>query len=212
MNSEKIKALIKNFSEFDYFDNVDLHIHSNYSDGKLSPARILDKAKEKGLKYFSICDHNTLKAYLSTNIAREESVIPAIEFDCWHKGVLIHILGYGIDYTNKELQALCAKNKAGTSSDIVRFFSLRSPKKIIQAIKNAGGIAVLAHPACYWAVSLENFVKELMEFGLEGLEVYYPYKRHRRIIKFHLSSAVKKIAEKYDLIQTGGTDSHGTCL
>lgn len=212
MNSEKIKALIKNFTEFDYFDDVDLHIHSNYSDGELSPQEIVIKAKEKGLKYFSICDHNTLKPYLSTNIAKEESLIPAIEFDCWYKGVLIHILGYGIDYTNKELQALCAESKAGTSSDIVRFFSYRNPKDVIKAIKNAGGIAVLAHPACYWAICLEDFVKQLMILGLDGLEVYYPYKRHRGIIKFHTVAAVKRIAEKFNLIQTGGSDTHGKHL
>lgn len=212
MNSEKIKVLIKNFSEFDYFDNVDLHIHSTFSDGELTPFEIVEKAKEKGLKYFSICDHNTLKAYTSTNIAKEDSLIPAIEFDCWYKGLLIHIIGYGLDYTNKDIQALCAKDKAGTEADIVRFFSYRDPKKVIKAIKNAGGIAILAHPACYWAISLENLVKQFMKFGLDGLEVYYPYKRHRKIIKFHTVAAVKRIAEKFNLIQTGGSDCHGKYL
>lgn len=212
MNGEKIKALIKSFNEFDYFDNVDLHIHSSCSDGILSPVEIVKKAKEKGLKHFSICDHNTLNAYLTTNIAKENELIPAVEFDCWYKGVLIHILGYGVDYTNKELQSICAKNKAGTSYDLVRFFSYRHPEKVIKAIKKAGGIAVLAHPACYWAMSLENFVKELVKLGLEGLEVYYPYKRHRKIIKFHTMAAVKRIAEKFNLIQTGGSDTHGSCL
>lgn len=212
MNSEKIKALIKNFNESDYFDNVDLHIHSNFSDGELSPSEIVERAKEKGLKYFAICDHNTLKAYTSTNIAKEESLITGVEFDCWYKGILIHILGYGIDYTNKELQSLCAKTKVGTSKDIVRLLCYRDPKKVIKAIKHAGGIAILAHPACYWAFSLEGLVKKFITFGLDGIEVYYPYKRHRKIIKFHTIAAVKRIAEKFEIIQTGGSDCHGKTL
>jgi sugar phosphate isomerase/epimerase len=61
-------------------------------------------------------------------------------------------------------------------------------------------------------MSLENFIKELVTLGLEGLEVYYPYKRHRKIIKFHTIAAVKRIAEKFNLIQTGGSDTHGSCL
>lgn len=209
---KNIKDLIKSFSEFDFFDDVDLHIHSNCSDGKLSPEEIIKLAKEKGLKYYSICDHNTIEAYTKEEVLKEKSIIPAIEFDCWYRGVLIHILGYGIDPKNKDLLALCAKDKAGTEADIVRFFSYRHPKKVIQAIKASGGIAVLAHPACYWAISLDRFVKSLIKLGLDGIEVYYPYKRHRGIIKFHLVQAVKRIAEKYDLIQTGGSDSHGTSL
>lgn len=206
------KDLIKSFSEFDFFDNVDLHIHSNCSDGKLSPEEIIKQAKEKGLKYYSICDHNTVEAYTKPEVIKEKSIIPAIEFDCWYQGVLIHILGYGIDPNNKELLSLCAKDKAGTEADIVRFFSYRHPKRVIKAIKSAGGIAILAHPACYWAISLDRFVKSLIKLGLDGIEVYYPYKRHRGIIKFHLVQAVKRIADKYNLIQTGGSDTHGKSL
>lgn len=204
-----INDTIKSFNEFDYFDNVDLHVHSTCSDGKLSPIEILHQAKEKGLRYISICDHNTTEAYLLPEVINSNLIIPAIEFDCWHQGVLIHLIGYGINPHNNELLSFCAKDKAGTSSDIVRFFTYRHPGKVIQAIHNAGGIAVLAHPACYWTLSLDKFVKSLLKYGLDGIEVFYPYKRHRGIIKFHLATAVKKIAEKYSLIQTGGSDCHG---
>ena len=88
-------------------------------------------------------------------------------------------------------------------------FNHRHPKDVIKAIHNAGGVAVLAHPACYWAINLDNFVKSLIELGLDGIEVFYPYRRHRGIIKFHKAETVKKIAQKYNLIMTGGSDSHG---
>ena len=212
MAVKNVKELISKFSEFDFFDTVDMHIHSNCSDGKLSPVKIIEKAKARGLKHIAICDHNTLNAYKDPDVINNPSIITGIEFDCWYQGVLIHILGYGININCPELLELCSKDKAGTESDIVRFFSYRHPKKVIKAIKAAGGIPVLAHPACYWSISLDKFVKSLINLGLEGIEVYYPYKRHRGIIKFHLAKNVKKIAEKYNLIQTGGSDTHGTSL
>ena len=102
-----------------------------------------------------------------------------------------------------------AKTKAETEGDLIRLFSKRNVPELIEAIHNAGGIAVLAHPACYWALSLERLIKSLMKFGLDGIEVYYPYPRFRKIVKFHSSKTVKKIADKYPkLIRTGGTDRH----
>lgn len=42
---------------------IDLHIHSILSDGMLTPKEILDKAKENGVKYLSIADHDSVGAY-----------------------------------------------------------------------------------------------------------------------------------------------------
>ena len=49
-----------------------------------------------------------------------------------------------------------------------------------------------------------------MKIGLDGIEVYYPYPRFRKFVKFHDAEDVYKIANKYpELIKTGGTDFHG---
>ncbi len=208
MNEQNIIGLLKSFTEKDFEKDVDLHIHSSFSDGHLTPDALVTDARNKGLKYIAIADHNTVNAYIETDILKNPMVIPAIEFDCWYQGVLVHILGYGIDVHNEELLKYCAKDKKGTEADIVRLFNHRHPKDVIKAIKNAGGIAVLAHPACYWCFSLDLFVKSLIKLGLDGIEVYYPYKRHRGIIKFHFAATVAKVAKKYNLIATGGTDSH----
>ena len=204
------KELIKSFTKEDYENNVNLHIHSAFSDGEVSAEELVAQAKVKGLKYIAISDHNTLNAYLQTDISHEDIVIPAIEFDCWLGTVFLHILGYGIDVNNKVLQALCAKTKRGTEADWVRIFSLNHPKRVIKAIHEAGGIAVLAHPACCFTFSLDRLVKNLVKLGLDGIEVYYPYARHRRIVKFHTVKNVEKIGNKYNLIKTGGTDEHGS--
>lgn len=208
---KKYTELIKSFTKEDYVRNVNLHIHSNFSDGQANAQDLVTQAKNNGLKYIAISDHNTLNAYLQTDILNEEMTIPAIEFDCWFGTVFLHMLGYGIDVNNQELQALCAKTKRGTEADWVRIFSFKHPKTVIKAIHNAGGIAVLAHPACCFTFTgLDRLVKKLVKLGLDGIEVYYPYARHRKIVKFHKVNAVEKIGNKYNLIMTGGTDEHGS--
>ena len=211
IQNKNLKELLLSFSQADFESNIDLHIHSNFSDGKLTPEELLENAKNKGYKLIAIADHNTVEAYKKTDILNSvyPQVITAIEFDCWYKGVLVHMLGYGIDIYNDGLLKLCAKTKKGTEADIVRLLNHRHPKDVIKAIHAAGGIAVLAHPACYWAINLDHFIKSLIDLGLDGIEVFYPYRRHRGIIKFHKASTVHAIAEKYNLSMTGGSDSHG---
>ena len=209
MDKQKnIIELFRGLTEQDFRGKVDLHIHSSYSDGKLTPQELLKDAQTKGYSLIAIADHNTLDAYKKTNILESGMVVTAIEFDCWYRGVLVHLLGYGVDINNTELLKLCAKNKKETEADIVRLFNHRHPKDVIAAIHNAGGIAVLAHPACYWAINLDHFIKSLITLGLDGVESYYPYRRHRGIIKFHTAQTVQKIARKYNVIMTGGSDSH----
>ena len=203
----KSSDLLKSFQKEDYENNlVNLHIHTTFSDGRANALDIVSQAHEKGYKKIAICDHNTVDAHKKIT---DDILIPAVEFDVWCGYVFMHLLAYSIDVNSQELTPFLAKTKKETEADIVRIFSTRNIKKLINAIHSSGGIAVLAHPACCWAINLDRFVKKLISYGLDGLEVYYPYQRHRGIIKFHTVKTVEKIADKYNLIKTGGTDLHG---
>ena len=205
------RELIQTFTADDYeLCRVNLHIHTNYSDGKAGFKDIVKQAEDKQYKYIAVADHNTLNGYYENGIP--ENVIPAVEFDCWHGYVFLHMLAYGIDINHAGLEKFLAKSKKETELDIVRFFTSRRAPALIKEIHEAGGIAVLAHPACCWCLSLDRFVKDLIKYGLDRLEVYYPYERHRGIIKFHSRETVDKLADKYKLIKTGGTDLHGDSL
>lgn len=199
------KELIKSFTEEDYTSGrVNLHIHTTYSDGKANFADIVQQGKD--FKAIAISDHNTINGYIENQIT--ENVIPAVEFDAWCGYVFLHLLAYGIDVKSDALKPFLAKTKRETEWDIIRICAKRDIKKLINAIHEAGGMAVIAHPACCWALSLDRFIKKLKSYGLDGVEVYYPYPRHRGIIKFNTVSNVKKIAQKYNMIMTGGTDLH----
>ena len=80
------------------------------------------------------------------------------------------------------------------------------PAEAIQAIRTAGGVAVLAHPYTVERADpygFEGVVKELHALGLQGLEVYYPDHDPQR------TAAYERLAHRYGLVATGGTDFHG---
>ena len=87
---------------------IDLHIHSNLSDGVLSPKEIIDKAVDNGVSVIAIADHDTIDAYNDElfNYAKDKNVklITAVEISTRYKGRGIHVLGYNFDINNKQLK------------------------------------------------------------------------------------------------------------
>ena len=86
----------------------DLHTHTSFSDGKLSPEELLAAAKEAGLSYIAVTDHDTVDGirhlyeqglYPSKTI----NIIPGIEFSCEVDEHDVHILGYDFDIYNQDL-------------------------------------------------------------------------------------------------------------
>ena len=80
---------------------IDLHVHSNKSDGSLSPAELVDYALEKGLSAFALTDHDTtdgIEEALEAAKGKNIEVIPGIEFSSAYEGQDIHIVGLYIDY------------------------------------------------------------------------------------------------------------------
>ncbi|MEL7568390.1 MAG: PHP domain-containing protein [Dehalobacterium sp.] len=75
-----------------------------------------------------------------------------------------------------------------------------TPEKGIQVIKEAGGIPVLAHPKL---IGDDSKLLHLKNYGLRGVEVYYPAHSQEDIKRY------RELVERYKLIITGGTDWHG---
>lgn len=76
---------------------VDLHIHTYYSDGTMSPKEVVKDAKEKNLGIISITDHDVLDSYEEFKKEAEKEGIIAIrgvEIDSIFEGHLVHLLAY----------------------------------------------------------------------------------------------------------------------
>jgi len=87
---------------------IDLHTHTTYSDGSLTPAELIDRAASNGVSVLSIADHDTLGAYENDSIFEQAKkhgirLIPGVEISAKYRSVGIHVLGLFIDYKNNTL-------------------------------------------------------------------------------------------------------------
>ncbi len=83
---------------------INLHLHTNVSDGALSPAQVIKRSQQIGLDLISITDHDTVDAYkMLPQEILPLRILPGIEISSQHEGHDVHILAYGYDRTNKEL-------------------------------------------------------------------------------------------------------------
>jgi predicted metal-dependent phosphoesterase TrpH len=81
---------------------------------------------------------------------------------------------------------------------------------VINAIQGAGGVVSLAHPGRIRAANVERIVDELVEAGLDAIEVQYPYDTAPAEGYADISvEDAAALAEEHRLLQTGGSDCHG---
>ena len=87
---------------------VDLHLHTTESDGRLAPAELVDFVAGRGLKIVAITDHDITdgleSAWEAAKAHPQLHIIPGIELSTDIPGNEIHILGYYINHTDREFQ------------------------------------------------------------------------------------------------------------
>jgi predicted metal-dependent phosphoesterase TrpH len=242
---------------------VDLHSHSHFSDGTLSPADLVARAIDRGLTALSITDHDSLDALLPARAAagRSLELVPGIELSSARAGMELHILGYFVDASHEPLrerllgfreerigraramverlhqlgvvidfehvlvvagpgvigrphiaQVLMKDGHAVGMDDAFKRFLGRdgaafiarpafSPDEAISLIHGAGGISVLAHPG---GAVTDALIEQLASEGLRGLEVWHPQHGPATVRR------LRALASRLNLVETGGSDFHGT--
>ncbi|MBR5916697.1 MAG: Cof-type HAD-IIB family hydrolase [Lachnospiraceae bacterium] len=248
---------------------IDLHVHSTFSDGTLTPSELVDLAIKSNLEAFALTDHDTtdgIEEAYTASVGKDIEVIPGIEFSTEYKKKDIHILGYYINPYNEKFskkvvefrnsreirnQKMCKKLKElGVDIDYDSFIAQYpdsvitrahyakymiskgiiktideafdtyigdncpgfvprekiSPAKAVSLILSCGGIPVLAHPILYKFSDrdLETLVADLSRVGLKGIETIYSTYSSKD------EKLIRKLASKYRLMVTGGSDFHGS--
>ena len=74
------------------------------------------------------------------------------------------------------------------------------PKEAVEVVLRAGGVPVLAHPG---VMQKDEYIKELVGYGLNGIEVYHTDHNNSTIRHY------EELAKSFGLIMTGGSDCHG---
>ena len=244
--------------------SIDLHSHTDQSDGSLSPQMLIELAEKNGVQMLSITDHDTVSAYhLINNVPKSMHLIKGVEISCSWNNATIHILGLDINITeeyllkNLEIQSKQRLIRAGKIAKILVKLGITDPltrvmelagnnigrphfaqylleigkvrtreeafkkylgngkpgdvkfewmemKTAIECIKNAGGIAVLAHPAAYKYTNtkLNGLLKEFKEFGGQGIEVISGSQTSA------ITNNLTSLAIKYDFFGSQGSDFH----
>lgn len=111
---------------------IDLHAHSNLSDGALTPKQLVNKAADLGLAAIALTDHDLIDGLdeaLAAGQKRKIEVIPGIEMTSYEGEKEFHILGYFIDYSDQDLQH---KLKVVQEGRVVR------AKKTVQKLNELG--------------------------------------------------------------------------
>lgn len=87
---------------------IDLHIHTNKSDGALSPKEVVEEAINNRVSAIAIADHDTIDAYSDELFDYAESnnviLIPAVEISTKIKKCGIHVLGYNFDLNDQNFR------------------------------------------------------------------------------------------------------------
>ncbi len=244
-------------------ERCDLHLHTTYSDGNLSVNELIELLRYYEIKAISITDHDSVKGQREAELLCGElgiEYISGVEISTILNNKEIHILGYGFDTDNVEINELFDRIQKGRIKrtvsileklenygifiDIKEFGSnymdknigrphiaqkmyekgwIKSydeafqkylynngpcyvpkidvhPKEAIRLVHNAGGVSVLAHPGL---MLNENDIENVIESGIDGIEIYYP--KHTETQKHRFI----EMARSNGLLETGGSDFHG---
>jgi predicted metal-dependent phosphoesterase TrpH len=84
--------------------NIDLHCHSNLSDGALPPADLVDLAIQREVEMLAITDHDSIDCYREIDLLTDSiKIITGIEFSTTWRNNGIHIVGLNMDLQNHDL-------------------------------------------------------------------------------------------------------------
>lgn len=159
---------------------IDLHVHTNASDGQYDVERIIEMASEKGIDTISIVDHDTVKAVekaIKLGKERGINVIPGIEVSASYIHTM-HILGYYIDIHNtqflQKLQSLEDSRDARNRRYIEQFHKMGIDITMEDVRRTAKG-TVIGKPHFARALAQKGYINDYLEafskfFSLEEFE------------------------------------------
>lgn len=143
---------------------IDLHAHSNISDGMLPPADVVTRAFERGCQLFALTDHDDLSGLAIAQARADElgmRFLPGVEISVtWRKHTL-HIVGLGIDPQNEDIQVGLASVRQGRDERARRMAEALAKVGIADTLAGASRFA--DNPAM---IGRAHFARHLIERGI----------------------------------------------
>ena len=94
---------------------IDLHLHTNASDGRLAPAELVERVAAAGITTMSVTDHDTVAALAAVRRVAVElgvELVDGIEITAVHEGRDVHMLGYFFDPADAALSEFLTKQRS----------------------------------------------------------------------------------------------------
>lgn len=138
-----------------HFYRGTLHIHTNVSDGELSPEETKALYQSNGYDFIAITDHNKYGVYADMN-EPDFLMMPGTEIDSVYEGKVHHIVGIGNPETNQYAHGY-------------QFIGLKGehPQVLVDELTTHGNMAIYAHP--FWSYCDPALLLSLR--GLTGMEI-----------------------------------------
>jgi len=161
---------------------IDLHTHSNFSDGTDTPATLLNKALANGLTTIALTDHDTVAGWQEAidHLRPGISLVLGSEISCQTTdGLSVHMLGLLFDSNNEELMSMMARtreNRIGRMAKIIARLNAANyavTMEDVQAQLSEG--ATLGRPHLADALIAKGYMKSREEVFAEVLHNDSPY-------------------------------------
>lgn len=169
---------------------VDLHTHTTASDGQYTPAEVVRKAKQAGVEYLAITDHDTIDGVQEAMEAGREcgvTVIPGIELGA-KENRNMHILGYAFQPENGMLMSLCTKLRQSRDERKYRIMDFLKSKGIIlslEEVERTAGGNVIARPHFAQVMLRHGYVSSMRE----AFDRYLDTEEYQKIERFKTDAA-----------------------
>lgn len=159
---------------------IDLHIHTTFSDGLLSPEKVVEIAKDRELVAIAIADHDTVAGFEQAKKKGNEigiEVIPAVELSASYEGEDFHILGYLIEYDNPEFSKkieLFRNERLQRGEKMVDKLNELGVNITMDTVKSIAGRGSVGRPHLADALVKEEFVRTYDEAFARYLGYHAP--------------------------------------
>ena len=154
---------------------LDLHLHTSASDGKLTPRQLVEFIAKRGLKLCAITDHDTTMSLGEARSAAEPfdnlELIPGIELSTSSSGQEVHILGYYLDPQDQNLQAVLHNFRSDRELVIRQIVDKLREAQIVlewERVLEIAGEGAIGRPHVAYALLEKGYIKH---FG-EAFEKY----------------------------------------
>lgn len=144
--------------------NVDLHCHSNYSDGMLSPSALAARAKDNGVDVWAMTDHDEVCGIAEARAAAQTLDLPfvsGVEISVTWSNQTVHIVGLQIDETNTALVNGLAATRGGREARAREIAAQLEKAGIANAFE--GSLKYVGNPDL---ISRTHFARYIVELGL----------------------------------------------